>query len=157
MSAPLSKYDGHSYKHDTLSKATLKATVARASVEDAGETLICHVHVDLDELDRLGIDQSVVYTEPIEGTPEYCVVNLNASRKWWLDEYSDLTVEQAEQAIEDGREEEVLPPWDGPLTATVKVERTTECQKKSLDSGLHVQYDPPDHEMGEIFDIRMND
>ena len=155
MSAPTSKYDGLSYHHDTLSKATLHATIWRASVEEEGETLMCFAKIGLDELDRVGIDPSIVYTEPVDEQPEFCVVDINASRQWWLDEYEELTREEAEQAIKNGREEEVLPPWDGLPTVTVNVERTIECHEKSYNSRFHIQYDSPTHEMGEIIDIRI--
>ncbi|MFB1066387.1 hypothetical protein [Natrinema sp. H-ect4] len=155
MSGPTSKYDGSSYHHDTLPKATLNATIWRASIEDEGETLMCFAKIWLDELDRLGIDPSIVYTEPVDEQPEYCVVDINASRQWWLDEYEDLTREEAEQAINNGREEEALPPWDGLPTVTVNVERTLECHEKSSDSGFHIQYDPPTHEIGRLIDVRI--
>ncbi|WP_252699736.1 hypothetical protein [Natronosalvus vescus] len=155
MSAPTSKYNGSSYRHDTLPKATLKATIERASVEGLGETLICFAKIDMEELDRVGIAPSNVYTEPVDGTPEYCVVDVNASRKWWLDEFSELTLEGAEQAVEEGREEDVLPPWDGLPTVTVTVERTAECHERSYNSGFHIQYDPPTHEIGNIIDVRI--
>jgi hypothetical protein len=60
---------------------------------------MCFAKIGLDELDRVGIDPSIVYTEPINEEPEYCVVDINASRQWWLDEYEELTREEAEQAI----------------------------------------------------------
>ncbi|QFU81914.1 hypothetical protein [Natronorubrum aibiense] len=155
MTAPTSKYNGSSYRSDTLPKATLNATIWNASIEDAGETLMCFAKIDMKELDRVGIDPSVVYTEPVDGTPEYCVVDVNASRQWWLDEFSELTREEAEQAIEEGREEDVLPPWDGLPTVTVNVERTEECLERSYNTGFHIQYDPPTHEIGEIIDVRI--
>jgi len=155
MSAPTSKYDGSSYHHDTLPKATLNATISRASIEDEGETLMCFAKISLDELDRVGIDPSIVYTEPVDEQPEYCVVDINASRQWWLDEYEELTREEAEQAINNGREEEVLPPWDGLPTVTVNVERTLECHEKSYDSGFHAQYASPTHEIGRLIDVRI--
>ncbi len=155
MSAPMSKYNGSSYQKDTLPKATLNATIWRASVEDEGQTLMCFAKIGMDELDRVGIDPAVVYTEPVDEQPEYCVVDINASRKWWLEEYDELTREEAEQAIKDGRTEEVLPPWDGPVTVTVNVERTEECLKKSYNSGFYIQYDPPTHEIGNLIDVRI--
>ncbi len=155
MSTPTSKYNGSSYHADTIPKATLHATISHASVEDTGETLICFAEIDMEELDRVGIDPSFVYTEPVDGSPEYCVVDINASRQWWLDEFSELTKEEAEQAIEDGREEDVLPPWDGLPTVTVNVERTDECINNSCNSGSNLQYDPPTHEIGEIIDVRI--
>lgn len=155
MSAPTSKYNGSSYQTDTLPKATLNATISHASVEDAGETLMCFAEVGLKELDRVGIDPSVVYTEPIGEDPEYCVVDVHASRKWWLDEYDDLTRGEAVQAIEAGREEEVLPPWDGLPTVTVSVERTDRCLELSYESDFYIQYDPPDHEIGTLIDVRI--
>lgn len=154
LSAPVSKYDGYSYQHDTLGKATLHATISRASVEDTGETLICFAEVDTGELDRVGIDPSMVYTEPVSGPLEYCIVDVHAARKWWLDEYSELTVDEAQQAIDEGREEAVLPPWDGPPTVTVSVERTAACHERAVASGFHVQFDPPTHEIGELLDVR---
>jgi hypothetical protein len=155
MSVPTSKYNGSSYQSDTLPKATLNATIWRASVEDHGETLMCFAKIGMDELDRVGIDSSVVYTEPVDEQPEYCAVDINASRQWWLDEYEELTRKEAEQAIKNGHEEEVLPPWDGLPTVTVNVERTIECHEKSYNSGFHIQYAPPTHEIGEIIDIRI--
>ncbi|ERG97835.1 MAG: hypothetical protein J07HQX50_01865 [Haloquadratum sp. J07HQX50] len=113
MNAPTSKYNGATYQTDTLPKAALNATICRASVEDEGETLMCFAKCGMDELDRVGIDTSVVYTEPVGEEPEYCVVEINASRKWWLDGYEDLTRKETEQVIKDGREEELLPPWNG--------------------------------------------
>ncbi|MBX0298291.1 hypothetical protein [Haloarcula nitratireducens] len=155
MSVPTSKYDGSSYRSDTLPKATLNATIWHASVEGAGETLMCFAKISMEELDRVGIDPSIVYTESGEGSPEYCAVDVNSSRRWWLDEFSDLTMEEAEQAIEEDREEDVLPPWDGLPTVTVNVERTDECQRKSYNSGFHIQYDPPTHEIGNLIDVRI--
>ena len=155
MSVPLSKYNGSSYRSDTLPKATLNATISRANVEDEGQTLMCFAKIEMDELDRVGIDSSVVYTEPVDEQPEYCVVDINASRQWWLDEYEGLTREEAEKALKQGREKEVLPPWDGIPTVTVTVERTLECHEKSYNSGFHIQYDPPTHEIGSLIDVRI--
>lgn len=155
ISVPTGKYDGRSYQSDTLPKGTLKATIQRASVEDARETLICFAEIGMAELDRVGIDASVVSTEPMDGPPERCMVDINATREWWNDAY-DISREEAEQAIEEGREEEVLPPWDELPTVTVDVERTEECLRRSYESDFHIQYSPPTHEMGTLIDVRIN-
>lgn len=155
ISAPTSKYTGSTYQHDTLPKATLHATIQRASVEDAGRTLMCFVKLGLDELDRVGIDPEVVYTEPVDGDPEHCIVDIIASRHWGLDEYEDLTIDEAEQALDNGREEDVLPPWDGLPTVTTRVERTEECHLRAYESDFHVQYDPPTHDIGTLIDVRL--
>lgn len=153
ISVPTEKYDGRSYQRDTLPKATLNATIEHARIEDCGEVLMCFASVDLSELDRLGIDPSVVYTEPIDGVPERCMVDVWASRDF--SDEPDITPAEAEQAIEEGQEEEVLPPWDGLPTVVVNVERTEECLKRSYNSNFHVQYGSPTHEMGELIDIRV--
>lgn len=155
MTAPTSKYNGSSYNSETLPKATLNATISRSSVEDAGETLMCFAKVDMAELDRVGIDSSIVYTEPVDEPPEYWVVDVIVSRQSGLDKFSELTKEKAERAIEEGREEDVLPPWDGLPTVTVKVGRTEECVKRSYESDYSLQYDSPTHEIGEVTDVRI--
>ena len=154
ISAPTGKYNGQSYQSDTLPKATLNATIQHASIEDEGMCLMCFGGVEMEELDRVGIDSSVVYTEPIEGPPERCMVDINASREWW-DEEPEISFEEVERAIEEGREEEVLPPWDGLPTVTVNVERTEECHKRSYESDFHIQYSSPTHEMGTLTDARI--
>lgn len=154
MSSPASKYNGYSRRTEMLSKATINATIWRASIEDEGQTLICFAKIDMEELDRIGIDESVVYTETDEES-KYCVVDINATRKWWLNEYEDLTREKAKEAIEKGKEKEVLPPWDGLPNVTVKIERTEECIEKSYKSGMHIQYSSPNHEIGELIDVRV--
>ncbi len=128
----MSKYNGSSYQSDTLPKATLNATIWRANVEDEGQTLMCFAKIGMDELDRVGIDSSVVYTDPVDEQPGYCVVDINASRQWWLDEYEGLTREEAEKALKEEREEEVLPPWDDHPTVTVKVERTQSAKRSRI-------------------------
>ena len=154
ISTPTEKYNGRSYQSDTLPKATLNATVQHASVEDEGMTLMCFAEIEMEELDRVGIDHSVVYTEPLEGPPERCMVDINASRVWW-DEESETSMDEVEQAIKEGREEEMLPPWDGLPTVTVNVERTEECHKRSYESDFHIQYSSPTHEMGTLIDVRV--
>lgn len=72
-----------------LPKATLQTTITRAGVEDSGEILICLGEVYADEMERVGMDSSVVWTEGDNN--EYCVVDVNAGRQWWSDEYEDLT------------------------------------------------------------------
>jgi hypothetical protein len=152
--APASKYDGVSYQTETLPKATLHTTISRASVEDSGETLICLGEVYADEMERIGMDSSVVWTEG--DNSEFCVVDVNTERQWWLDEYDDLTREEAREAINQSREEEVLPPWDKLPTVTVDVERTTECMKSDLESTGHtMQYSPPVHKLGTLIDVRI--
>jgi hypothetical protein len=154
ISAPTEKYDGRSYQSDTLPKATLNATIQHASVEDEGMYLMSFAGIEMEELDRVGIDSSVVYTEPIEGPPERCMVDVNASREWWGEE-PEIPMEEVERAIEEGREEEVLPPWDGLPTVTVNVERTEECHKRAYESDFHIQYSSPTHEMGTLIDVRI--
>ena len=154
IGVPTGKYNGRSYQHDTLPKATLHATIQHAEVEHLDGVLMCLAGIELEELERVGIDSSVVYTEPIEGPPEHCVVDIRASREWW-DQEPELPMEEVERAIEEGREEEVLPPWDGLPTVVVDVERTEECLKRSYESDFHVQYDPPTHEMGTLIDVRI--
>lgn len=154
ISVPTEKYDGRSYQSDTLPKATLHATIQRAEVEHLEGVLMCFATVAMDELDRTGIDPSVVCTEPIDGPPEHGVVEVRASREWIED--STLSMEEAERAVEEGREEEVLPPWDGLPTVVVDVERTDECIRRSYNSDFHIQYDPPTHEMGAVIDVRVN-
>lgn len=153
ISAPTEKYDGRSYQSDTLPKATLNATIQCAEVEHLEGVLMCFARVDMDELDRTGIDPSVVYTEPIDGDPEHGVVEVRASRKWVGE--PEISREEAKRAVEEGREEEVLPSWNGLPTAVVDVERTEECLKRSYKSNFHIQYDSPSHEMGELIDVRI--
>ncbi|WP_255191932.1 hypothetical protein [Natronobeatus ordinarius] len=153
ISVPTEKYDGRSYQSDTLPKATINATIQRAEVEHLEGLLMCHAAIKMDELERTGINPSVVYTEPLDGNPERCVVGVRASREWI--EESDITMEEAERAIEEGRQEEVLPPWDGRPTVVVDVERTEEGLKRSYNSNFHIQYDPPTHEIGELIDVRV--
>lgn len=155
ISVPVEKYDGRSYRSDTRPKATLHATIQRAEVEHIEGVLMCFAAVEPSELDRVGIDPAVVSTEPFDGPPERCVVEVRASRVW-LDEDPDHTREELERAVEAGRAEEVLPPWDGPPTVVVDVERTEECLKRSYDSNFHVQFSPPAHELGEVIDVRLD-
>ncbi len=155
ISVPTGKYDGRSYHTDSLPKATLNVTIEHASIEDTGMTLMCFAEVDREEVDRVGIDASVVYTEPVDDPPERCMVDVHASRDW-SDEASDVSMEEAERAIEDGRVEEALPSWDGLPTVTVDVERTDECLKRSYESDFHVQYSSPTHEMGTLIDVRID-
>ena len=153
---PSSKYDGRSYQTETLPKATLNATISRASIEDCGDTLFCTGAVSTTEMDRVGINPSVVWTDG-EGESESCGFNLNATRQWWLDEdeYSELTREEVQKAIEENREEEVLPPWDEPPVLVVNVERTSECAIKHYDSGYSIQYSAPEHEVCSLIDVRI--
>lgn len=152
--APASKYDGVSYETETLPKATLHTTISRASVEDSGETLMCLGEVYADEMERVGIDSSAIWTEG--DNSEFCVVDVITERQWWLDEYDDLTREEAKEAINQNREEEMLPPWDELPTVTVDVERTTDCMKRDLDStGYTMQYSSPVHELGTLIDVRI--
>jgi len=152
--APTSRYNGRSYEVETLEKATLEAKIGMASIEDLGENLMCTAEISLDELERVGLRAESVYTEEVDGE-EKCIVDINGTRKWWLDEeYDDVTIEEVEEAIEDGCEDEVLPPWDAPISVTVRVERTEECLVKSYNSGFYAQYSPPEHELGELMDIR---
>lgn len=154
ISVPSSKYDGVSYETKTLPKATLHTTVSRASVEDSGETLICFGEVYPDEMERVGMDSSVVWTEGDDN--EYCVVDVNAERQWWLDEYDDLSRDEAREVIEENKEEEVLPPWDELPTVAVDVERTTECMERDLNSaGYSTRYSPPIHILGTLIDVRV--
>lgn len=155
ISVPTAKYDGRSYHTDSLPKATLSATIEHASIEDMGMTLMCFAGIDREELNRVGIDTSVVYTEPVDDPPERCIVDVHASRDW-SDEASDISMEEAERAIEEGRAEEVLPSWDELPIVTVDVERTDECLKHSYESDFHVQYSPPTHEMGTLIDVRID-
>ncbi|MFD1513478.1 hypothetical protein [Halomarina rubra] len=154
ISVPTGKYDGRSYQSDTLPKATLNATIQHARVEDPEGALMCFAEVGLDELDRVGINLSVVYTEPVGESPDYSMVEVWASREW-VDEAPELSNEEMEQAIEEGRQEEVLPPWDGLPTVVVNVERTQECHERSYNSNFHIQYSSPTHEIGELIDVRI--
>ena len=153
ISVPTEKYDGQTYQSDTLPKATLHATIQHADVEHLEGVLMCFAKIDTDELNRTGIDPSIVYTEPVDGPPEHCVVEVRASREWV--EEPEISREEAEKAVEEGREEDVLPPWVGLPTVVVDVERTEECLTRSYNSDFHIQYDSPTHEMGELIDIRV--
>lgn len=154
ISVPASKYDGVSYETETLPKGTLHTTISRASVEDSGQTLICFGEVYADEMKRVGMDSSVVWTEGDDN--EFCVVDINAERQWWLDEYDDLTGEEAREAIEEDREKEVLPPWDELPTVSVDVERTTECMERDLNSsGYSTRYSSPIYRIGSLIDVRI--
>lgn len=145
---------GASHQTETLPKATLTATISRASVEDSGETLIYFGEVYTDEMERVGMDSSVVWTEGDDN--EYCVVDINAERQWWLDEYDGLTREEAREAIEENGGYEALPPWDELPTVAVDVERTTECMKRDLNSGGHsMRYSSPIHILGSLIDVRI--
>jgi hypothetical protein len=154
ISTPVEKYDGRSYKSETVPKATLNATIQRADVEDLEGVLTCHAAVPVEELDRVGIEPPVVYTEPIDGPPKNCIVDVHASREW-IGKASEISMEEAKQAVEEGRQEEVLPPWDGLPTVVVRVERTEGCLRRSYNSNFHVQFDPPRHEMGKLIDVRI--
>lgn len=157
ISVPTSRYDGRTRTTDTIPYATINATVQHASVEDAGETLLCFVAVDIEEIKRLGVDPEFVSTEPVDDAPERWMIDVNASRELFTadPEAYDLTMEEAEAAVAEGREEEVLPPWDGLPTATTRVERTSDCHRRSVESGYHVQYSAPIHELGELIDVRV--
>ena len=154
LNFPSSKYDGRSYQTETLPKATLNATIKSASIEDFGDTLYCLGEVSTDEMERVGIDSSSVQTD---GDDEFCSFHLNATRQWWLDEdeYYELTREEVQEAIEQNREEEILPPWDETPALVVDVERTSECMEKHYDSGYHIQYSAPEHEVGSLIDVRI--
>lgn len=157
ISVPTSKYDGRTRTTDTIPYATINATVQHASIEDAGETLLCFVAVNAEEIDRLGVDPELVYTEPVDDVPVHWMLDVHASRELFTaapEEY-DLTMEEAGAAVAAGRGEEVLPPWDGLPTATTRVERTQDCLQRSMESGYHVQYSPPSHELGELIDVRV--
>ena len=156
LKIPTSKYDGRRYQTETVGKATLHANITRASVEDLGETLMCDAYVPKDEMERIGIDPSVVWTRDVEENDDVCRLDIRGTRKWWLDgEYEELSIEEARQAIEDGREDEILPPWDESLSVCMKVERTSECKEMSYDSDFHIQYDSPETDIGELMDIRV--
>lgn len=154
ISVPTAKYDGHSYQSDTLPKATLNATIQHAAVEQIEGVLMCSAAIEMAELERVGIDPAVVYTEPMEDRPERCIVDIRASRKW-VDEEPEMSKEEIEQAIDEGRAEEVLPPWDGLPTVVVDVERTEECLRRSYESDFYVQYSPPTHDIGTLIDVRI--
>lgn len=156
ISVPTSKYDGRTRTTDTIPYATINATVQHASVEDAGETLICFVAVDIEEIERLGVDPEFVSTEPVDDAPERWMIDVNASRELFTadPEAYDLTMEEAEAAVSEGREE-VLPPWDGLPTAMTRVDRTQDCHRRSMESGYHVQYSAPIHELGELIGVRV--
>jgi hypothetical protein len=153
ISVPDSKYDGVSYETETLPKATLNATISRAIIEDSGETLICSGEVYDDEMARVGIDSSVVWTEGDDD--EFFVVEISAGRQWWLDEYDNLTREKADKAIEQNREDEVLPPWDELPKVMVDVERTSKCLQRHYESGYSMRYSPPKHKLGSLIDVRI--
>jgi hypothetical protein len=152
ITAPDSKYNGFSHEKKTIPKATLNATVSRAELADEGRSLVCSAELTTKEMERVGINESVVQT----GEENCCVVNISANRQWWLKEYDDLTQEKAETAIEQNREEEVLPPWDTIPTVTTKVKRTSECINRYYDSGFYIQYASPEYEMGSLLDVRIN-
>lgn len=157
ISVPTSKYDGRTRTTDTIPYATINAAVKHASIEDAGETLLCFVAVDTAEIERLGVDPELISTEPVDDVSERWMLDVHASRELFTaapEEY-DLTMEAAETAVANGRAEEVLPPWDGLPTVSTHVERTTECCRRSLESGYHIQYSSPSHELGELIDVRV--
>ena len=153
MTVPCSKYDGSSYQTEMLPKATMHTTIDRASVEDIGDTLLCSGKVHADEMDRVGIDPSVVWTEH---DSDSCTVDIQASRQYLPDEYGDLTIEEAEKAIEQNREEEVLPPWKDFPTVLVTVKRTSELMVQTYDpNGIPPRGRPPRHEVGSLTDVRI--
>lgn len=83
------------------------------------------------------------------------MIDVHASRELFTaapDEY-DLTIEVAEAAVAAGREDDVLPPWDGHPTATTRVERTKDCHRRSIESNYHPQYSSPSHDLGEFIDV----
>ena len=155
LKVPTSKYDGVRYQKETSPKATLRGTIKMAIVEDEGETLICNGYVTQDEMERVGINPAAASTEDVDGKEDVCYFEIHAERKWWLDEYEDVTREEAEQAIEEGREDEVLPPWDEELTVTTEVERTSECKMMAYKSESYIRYKPPQVNIGELIDIRV--
>lgn len=153
---PTSKYNGRTRRTDTIPYATINATVEHASIEDAGESLMCFVAVDMDEIERIGVDPKVVYTEPVGEAPERWMIDIHASRELFTavpDDY-DLTIEEAEAAVAAGREEDVLPPWDGLPTATTTVKQTKDCHRRAIESDHYIQYSSPSHELGELIDVR---
>lgn len=154
ISAPTEKYNGSSYTTDTLPKATLHATIDFVDVEHAEGILVCTAIIDSEELERVGIDSEVVATQSRDSAPEQALFEVRASRKF-LDTQDSISREEAEQAIEEGRQEEVFAPWDGLPTVTVDVERTQRCHERYLDSDYHIQYASPTHDVGELIDIRI--
>jgi len=154
ISFPTGKYNGWSYQSGTVSKATLNATIQHASIEDGGLNLMCFVSVEMEELNRVGIDSSGVCTETTEGAVERCMLDIYASRMPW-DQEPEIPMDEVEQAIEQGRGEEVLPPWDGFPTVTVEVGRTKECHKRAYESVFHTQFSPPTHKIGTLIDVRV--
>ncbi|AGB37572.1 hypothetical protein [Natronococcus occultus] len=154
ISAPVEKYDGRSYRSDTLPKATLHATIQRADIEHLEGVLVCLAKIDVCELERVGIDPAVVYTEPTDGLSEHCIVDVRASREW-VETESELSRKEGERAVEAGREDDVLPPWDGLPTVVVDVERTEECLERAYHSDFDLQYSPPTHEIGDVIDVRI--
>ena len=151
---PASKYNGSTYETEISDKATLEAKVHMARVEDEGQTLICSAFVDADEMDRVGIDPSDVYSEEIDGR-ECTYIKLHTERKWWLDDYQDLSQEDKREAVENGNEDEVLPPWEDEITVTMEVDRTERCLEMDYNSGFNnFRYSPPDCTIGRLIDVR---
>ena len=151
---PASKYDGSTYQTELSDKATLNVEVHLAIVEDEGQTLICSATVEKTELDRIGIDSSDVYLEETEDG-EYSLVELHTERKWWLDEYQDLSQDDKRKAVENGNEDEVLPPWEDKITVTMEVDRTEKCLEMDYKSGFNnMHYSPPNCTIGNLIDVR---
>jgi len=150
---PESKYNGSTYETGISDKATLESKVNMAIVEDEGHTLICSAFVGADEMERVGVDPSDVYTEDIDGR-ECTYIKLHTERKWWLDEYQDLSQEDKREAVENGNEDEVLPPWDDDIRVTIEVDRTERCLEMDYNSGFNNrQYSPPDCIIGDLIDV----
>lgn len=121
---PTEPYDGSSYRVETVDETTIRATVGMAEIEDGGISLFCIAHIgDEREQERLGL--------PTDGVPR---------------DHNGVIGFEISTAREAGES------WDHP-SALVRVERTERCHKRHAESGGSIQYDPPIHELGEIWNV----
>jgi hypothetical protein len=134
----------------------LKAKINKTAIEDKGFTLMCFAEIKMEELDCEESNSSTDYGEITEGQPQEWKVSIDASREYF-DEEDKIPIEEIEQAIEEGREDEILPPWIGPLTVEGYVERTKECAIRYAKSDSMLQYAAPPHEIGTLIDVRIID
>jgi hypothetical protein len=152
ITVPESKYTGRSYQLKTLSKTRVDAKITLASVKDAGETFICYAEIETSQLGFENTDAPFAGSSQQDGEPERCGVEVMTTRD--PSKY-DLSIEEAEQAIENGRAQAVLPPWDNLPAVTVTPMRTDECFERYRESNGYIQYSAPEHKLGTLIDVRI--
>jgi hypothetical protein len=152
ITVPESKYTGRSYQLKTLSKTRVDATITLASVEDAGETFICYAEVATSQLGFENTDTPLTGTSQQDGESERCRAEIRTTRD--PSKY-DISIEEAEQAIENGRTQAVLPPWDNLPAVTVTPKRADKCYERYRESNGYIQYSDPKHKLGTLVNVRI--